>query len=166
MSGDSLYRHRPSPRPASPAGLFYAAPPSSRSFTISAVLPLLTATQRRRRAQVTWRTVISAPPWPLGWPRFRWMIHYATVFGEWKESSRKSRIMTLDRRVPVHALLLSPLLIVTGCSSGDDALMRQAKEECAARGLDLASKAYGACVDKRSNELYEYWARKLKTVGD
>ncbi len=67
--------------------------------------------------------------------------------------------MMMDRAVPARVFVLSALLVVTSCVSGDDALMRQAKEECASRGLDPAAKAYVACVEKRSNELYAYWGR-------
>ncbi len=67
--------------------------------------------------------------------------------------------MTMDRTTPARAFVLSALLVVTACASGDDAFMRQAREECASRGLDPAGKAVAACVEKRSNELYAYWGR-------
>ncbi len=74
--------------------------------------------------------------------------------------------MTLDRTAPGRAFVLAAVLMVTACASGADGIMRQAKEECAARGLEPASAAYGGCVDRRSEELYAYWARVLKTHGD
>ena len=80
--------------------------------------------------------------------------------------SSKGDIMTLHRTAPGRALVLSALLLSAACAAGDDGIMRQAREECAARGLEPASAAYGACVDRRSEELYAYWARVLKTQGD
>lgn len=67
--------------------------------------------------------------------------------------------MTMDRMAPARAFVVAALLGVTACASGDDALMRQAREECASRGLDPAGKASATCVEKRSNELYAYWGR-------
>ncbi len=74
--------------------------------------------------------------------------------------------MAMDRRTPARAFVLSAMLVVTACASGDHPLVRQAKEECAARGLDAAGEAYSACVEKRSNELYAYWLRVTSLPGD
>ncbi len=73
--------------------------------------------------------------------------------------------MTWDRNARPRALVLAALLFVTACAAGDNALLRQAKEECAARRLEPASEAYAGCVHDRSEELYEYWMREMKS-GD
>jgi len=73
--------------------------------------------------------------------------------------------MTNFRRVTIHASLLSMSLIFVACTTGDDPLMRQANDECAARGMDVGSKAFDACVHRRSEALYKYWERRMFTGG-
>jgi hypothetical protein len=55
---------------------------------------------------------------------------------------------------------------LAACETGDQAFVRQAKEECAARGLDPAGDAYAGCVERRSDEIAAFWMRAMKTKGD
>ncbi len=64
------------------------------------------------------------------------------------------------------AVILSALIGVTGCATGDDWVMRGAKEYCAAKGLSPADTAYDGCVAKRADARYAYWMRVMKTKGD
>ncbi len=56
----------------------------------------------------------------------------------------------------LNAALVSALLSVAAC--GDGAAMRQAKQQCQARGLDPASAAYAACVTQVSEAISVSWA--------
>ena len=78
----------------------------------------------------------------------------------------KFQAMTIFRRVTIHASLLSMSLIFVACTTGDDFLMRQAKDECTTRGMEVGSKAYDACVHRRSEALYEYQQRRMFTGGE
>ncbi len=59
----------------------------------------------------------------------------------------------------LKAALVSAILSVAACTSGDDAATRQAKQQCQARGLDAASAAYEACVNQQSEAIYIRWGR-------
>ncbi len=63
------------------------------------------------------------------------------------------------------ALVLAAFL-VAACAPGDDPAVRQAKQECRARGLDPASTAFKACVERVSNAIYISWGRDLPSPGD
>ncbi len=62
------------------------------------------------------------------------------------------------------ALVLA-ILFVTACTFGDVAVMREAKQQCQARGLDTTSAAYDACVHEVSEALSVGWGRP-SGVGD
>ena len=62
------------------------------------------------------------------------------------------------------ALVLAAFL-VAACATGDDAAMQQANQECRARGLDPASAAFKACVERVSNAIYISWGRDLPSPG-
>jgi hypothetical protein len=65
------------------------------------------------------------------------------------------------------AVILSALIGVAGCATGeDDWVVRAAREYCAAEGLSAADTAYDGCVAKRADARYEYWLRVMKTEGD
>ncbi len=66
----------------------------------------------------------------------------------------------------LKAALVSAILSVTACTSGDDVAMRQAKQQCQARGLDAASAAYDACVHQISEAIYVSWGRDIQRLGD
>ncbi len=66
----------------------------------------------------------------------------------------------------LKAALVLAVLFVAACTSGDDAAMRQAKQQCQARGLDPASAAYEACVKQVSDAIYVRWGRNLNTPLD
>ena len=74
--------------------------------------------------------------------------------------------MTIVRKDLSKAVILWAVLGVTGCASGEDWVMREAREQCAAEGPDPKGKAYDDCVAKRSDALYAYWMRVMKTKGD
>ncbi len=64
----------------------------------------------------------------------------------------------------LNAALVSALLSVAAC--GDDAAMRQAKQQCQAHGLDAASAAYDACVHQISEAIYVSWGRDIQVMRD
>ena len=59
-------------------------------------------------------------------------------------------------RILGSAALASALLSVAACA-GDVAVMRDAKQQCQARGLDTTSAAYDACVRENSETLSKFW---------
>ena len=61
------------------------------------------------------------------------------------------------------ALVLA-VLSVAACA-GDDAAMRQAKQQCQTRNLAPASAAYDACVHQISEEIYVSWGRDRQFMG-
>ncbi len=64
----------------------------------------------------------------------------------------------------LKAALVLVILSVAACT--DDAAMRQAKQQCQARGLDPASAAYAACVFQVSEAIYVSWGRDIPSQGD
>ncbi len=64
----------------------------------------------------------------------------------------------------LKATLVSVLFSVAACT-GDDAAMRQAKQQCQARDLAPASAAYDACVHQISEEIYVSWGRDIQFMG-
>ena len=74
----------------------------------------------------------------------------------WEGPFGKSRL--------ISALVLVNLF-VTACTFGDDAAMRQAKQQCQARDLAPASAAYDACVHQISEEIYVSWGRDIQFMG-
>ncbi len=66
----------------------------------------------------------------------------------------------------LKAALVLAVFFVAACTSGDDAAMRQAKQQCQARGLDAASAAYDACVHQISEAIYVSWGRDIPSRGD
>ena len=72
----------------------------------------------------------------------------------------------MERRGALPILALAALVLLAACETGDHAFVRQAKEECAARGLDPAGDAYAGCVERRADEIAAYWMRALKTSGE
>ncbi len=66
----------------------------------------------------------------------------------------------------LKAVLVLAVLFVAACTFGDDAAMRQAKQQCQARGLDAESAAYDACVHQISEAIYVSWGRDIPSRGD
>ncbi len=66
----------------------------------------------------------------------------------------------------LKAALVSAVFFVAACVSGDDAAMRQAKQQCQARDLAPASAAYYACVHQISEAIYVSWGRDIPSRGD
>ena len=66
---------------------------------------------------------------------------------------------------PLKAAFVLAALSVTACVFGDDAAMRQAKQQCQARDLAPASAAYDACVHRISEEIYISWGRDRQFLG-
>ncbi len=64
----------------------------------------------------------------------------------------------------LKAALVLAVLSVAACT-GDDAAMRQAKQQCQARDLTPASAAYDACVHQISEEIYVNWGRDRQFMG-
>ena len=62
------------------------------------------------------------------------------------------------------ALVLSALT-ASACVFGDDAPIRQAKQQCQARDLTPATTAYDTCVHKVSEEIYISWGRDRQFLG-
>ncbi len=83
--------------------------------------------------------------------------NFNSVFGTWEAQLGKFRLKS--------ALVLA-VFFVAACSSGDDAAMRQAIQQCQARGLDAASAAYDACVHQISEAIYVSWGRDIPSQGD
>ena len=75
----------------------------------------------------------------------------------WEDPFGKSRL--------ISALVLA-IFFVAACTFGDDAAMRQAKQQCQARDLAPASAAYDACVHQISEEIYVSWGRDIPSRGD
>ena len=65
----------------------------------------------------------------------------------------------------LKSALVLAILFVTACTFGDDAAMRQAKQQCQARDLAPASAAYDACVHQISEEIYVSWGRDIQFMG-
>ena len=63
----------------------------------------------------------------------------------------------------LNAALVSALLSVAACT-GDDAAMRQAKQQCQARDLAPATAAYDACVHQISEAIYVSWGRDRQNM--
>ena len=59
------------------------------------------------------------------------------------------------------ALVLTTFLMIS-CATGDDAIMRQARDECQ-RQTHADVAAFDACVERRSDVLYGYWMKRLQT---
>ena len=70
----------------------------------------------------------------------------------------------MDRFGTLKAALVLALLSVAACAR-DVAVMRDAKQQCQARGLDTTSTAYDACVREVSETLSSGWGRP-SGVGD
>ncbi len=66
----------------------------------------------------------------------------------------------------LKSTLVLAIFLVTACTFGDDAAMRQAKQQCQARGLDAASAAHDACVHQISEAIYVSWGRDIQRMGD
>ncbi len=62
--------------------------------------------------------------------------------------------------------LLSAAVLVAACAPGDDAAVRQAKQECRDRGLDAATAAFGSCVEQVADRIYISWGRDRQSLGD
>ncbi len=73
------------------------------------------------------------------------------------------------RQLRILGTLKSALVLATffvaACTFGDDAAMRQAKQQCQARDLAPASAAYDACVHQISEEIYVSWGRDIQFMG-
>ena len=65
----------------------------------------------------------------------------------------------------LKAALVLSVLSVSACVFGDDAAMRQAKQQCQARDLTPATAAYDACVHEISEEIYISWGRDRQFLG-
>ena len=59
----------------------------------------------------------------------------------------------------LKAALVLAIFFVTACTFGDDAAMRQAKQQCQARDLAPASAAYDACVHQIFEAISVSWGR-------
>ncbi len=68
----------------------------------------------------------------------------------WEDPFGKSRL---------KSVLVLASFLVAACTFGDDAAMRQAKQQCQARDLAPASAAYDACVHQISEAIYIRWGR-------
>ncbi len=65
----------------------------------------------------------------------------------------------------LKSALVLAIFFVAACIFGDDAAMRQAKQQCQARDLAPASAAYDACVHQISEEIYVSWGRDRQFMG-
>ena len=55
-------------------------------------------------------------------------------------------------------LLVLTVLFVSACAAaGDHPAVRQAKQECEARGIRPSGPEFTRCVEERSEALYEAW---------
>ena len=65
----------------------------------------------------------------------------------------------------LKAALVLAVLSVSACVFGDDAAMRQAKQQCQARDLAPETAAYDTCVHQISEEIYISWGRDRQFMG-
>ncbi len=57
----------------------------------------------------------------------------------------------------MNKLLVLTALFVSACAAGDHPAVRQAKQECEARGIRPSGPEFTRCVEERSEALYEAW---------
>jgi len=61
---------------------------------------------------------------------------------------------------------VSAVIFVAACAPGDDAALRQAKQECGASGHGAATAAFGSCVEQVAERIYISWGRDRQPMGD
>jgi hypothetical protein len=65
----------------------------------------------------------------------------------------------------LKAALVLAVLSGAACTSGNDAAMRQAMQQCQVRGFLRTSAAYEACVHQISEKIYVSWGRDRQFMG-